>query len=173
MRDGPIRRAIKAVALGFFLVNLKATRALRRARGEKPYRLGGSCRGCAACCEMPGIQVGRLVWYLPTLRWLFLAWHRHVNGFVLVDRDIRHRVFLFRCTHFDEATRKCDSYSSRPGMCRDYPRAQLWEANPAFLKGCGYRAVHPRSAEFLQSLRAEGLSEEKLAEVKQKLHLEE
>lgn len=173
MRDGPVRRVLKGLALVLFTINLKATRAIRRARGDVPYRLGGSCGRCAACCEMPGIQIGRLVWYLPTFRWLFLAWHRHVNGFILVDRDIHHRVFLFRCTHFDARERRCDSYDSRPGMCRDYPRSQLWEVNPAFLKGCGYRPVHPKASAFLESLKEENLPEEKLEEVKKRLHLEE
>lgn len=173
MRDGLIRRVLKRVALAFFVVNLAASRKIGRLRGEKPYRLGGACQCCAKCCEMPGIQVGRLVWYLPTFRALFLAWHRHVNGFELEGRDIHHRVFLFRCTHFDWETRRCDSYDSRPGMCRDYPRNQLWQANPAFLPGCGYKAIHPNSSRFLEALREEGLEGEELEKVKEKLHLEE
>lgn len=173
MRDGPIRRLLKGIALGVFTVNLAGTRAIRRLRGERPYRLAGQCGLCAACCEAPSIQVGRLTWYMPTLRALFLAWHRHVNGFVLTGRDPRYRMFIFRCTHWDPATRRCDSYESRPGMCRDYPRAHLWTGNPEFLPGCGYRAVAPGAAAMIAALRAEGLEGEKLEAVKRKLHLEE
>ena len=120
---------------------LRATRALRRLRGERAYELGGACRRCARCCEAPAIQVGRLTWHLPTLRRAFLFWQRVVNGFELAGRDPEGRVFVFRCTHFDEATRSCDSYASRPGMCRDYPRALLWQPHPELLPGCGYRPV--------------------------------
>jgi uncharacterized protein len=171
VRDGLIRRSLKRVALGLFFVNLWTTRTLRRLMGEKPHRLGGACGGCAKCCEMPGIQVGWMTWYFPTLRHLFLAWHRHVNGFELIDRDIRHRVFLFNCTHFDRETRLCDSYDSRPGMCRDYPRNQLWTANPQLFEGCGFRAIHPKADSFLEALQKEGLEGDKLEEVKRKLHL--
>jgi Fe-S-cluster containining protein len=82
-------------------------------------------------------------------------------------------MFIFRCTHWDPATRRCDSYESRPGMCRDYPRAHLWTGNPEFLPGCGYRAVAPGAAAMIAALRAEGLEGEKLEAVKRKLHLEE
>jgi hypothetical protein len=47
MRDGPVRRTVKAAALGVFYLNLWADRARRRVLGEKPYRLGGTCRRCA------------------------------------------------------------------------------------------------------------------------------
>jgi len=173
MKDGLIRRALKAVALGVFIVNIKTTRAIRRRRGEKPFRLGGACRACAKCCEEPGIQVDKITWYVPLFRRLFLLWHQRVNGFELVGEDPKHKVFLFRCTHFDWETRQCDSYSSRPGMCRDYPRNQLWQGRPDFLPGCGYRAIHPNAKAFTEALEKEGLSGEKLEEVKKKLFLDE
>jgi Fe-S-cluster containining protein len=86
------------------------------------------------------------------VRRLFLAWQRHVNGFELVHRDSEGRAFVFRCTHFDQATRSCDSYDSRPGMCRDYPRLLLWQADPELLPGCGYRAIAPNAARLKAAL---------------------
>ena len=173
MRDGVIRRGLKFVARVITSINLYGTRAILRALGEKPHLLGGQCGKCAQCCEAPGIQVGRLTWYFPTLRRLFLAWHRHVNGFVLVDRVIAQRTFVFRCTHFDPGTRRCDSYESRPLMCRDYPRALLWQAAPTFLPGCGYKPVACGAARMMAALEKEGLPPEKLDKVKAKLHLDE
>src|SRR4030042_1602127 len=129
MRDGLLRYAVKRVALWSFRANLAAHRAMRRARGERPWTLGGSCRRSGACCEAPAIAVGRLTRSLPNVRRLFLAWQRRVNGFALVSADARARVFVFRCSHFDPATRSCDSYDSRPGMCRDYPRNLMWPAS--------------------------------------------
>ena len=152
MRDGPLIRAVKRVALWNFRVNLAAARALRRLRGERPWTLQGSCRRSGACCEAPAIAVGRLVWSLPSARRLFFAWHRRVNGFALVSTDAGARAFVFRCTHYDAADRSCDSYDSRPGMCRDYPRFLLWQPNPEMLPPCGYRATPPNAARLRGSI---------------------
>lgn len=58
-------------------------------------------------------------------------------------------------------------------MCRDYPRALLWESDPPFLKGCGYRAVSPNAEKVVRLLEKENLPPEKLEELKGKLHLRE
>jgi len=172
VRDGRLRRSVKRVARWWFYVNLATHRAVRRARGERAYRLGGECRRCARCCEAPAIQAGRAVWYLPTLRRAFLWWQRRVNGFELVSRDPRARVFVFNCTHFDRATRACDSYDSRPGMCRDYPRHLLWQPDPEMLPGCGYRPVAPNAEALLRALEDASLRADQLARLKRDLHLE-
>jgi hypothetical protein len=172
MTDGVLRRVVKRVALWNFMVDVHARRALARARGERSFVLGGECRRCARCCEAPGIRVGRLVWYLPLARRLFLAWQRHVNGFELANRDAPSRVFIFRCTHFDWQTRSCDSYESRPGMCRDYPRGLLQQPGPEFLPGCGYRAVAPNAAGLLAALERQPLTLSQRERLKKGLHLD-
>ena len=96
----------------------------------------------------------------------------HVNGFVLTERDRRGRVFIFRCTHFDWATRSCDSYGSRPGMCRDYPRVLLQQANPEFLPGCGYRPVAPNAERLVRSLERASVTREQRERLRKDLHLE-
>jgi uncharacterized protein len=166
-----VRRSIKALARWHWELNLVVYRAWRRLRGDRPYLLGGACESCAACCEEPGISVGRLTWYVPALRSLFLAWQRHVNGFELVGRQRAGRVFLFRCSHFDAVTRRCDSYASRPGMCRDYPRLLLWQASPELLPRCGYRPVAPNAAGLLRVLDAQALSAEQRDRLERGLHL--
>lgn len=113
------------------------------------------------------------MWHLPVARGLFLFWHKHINGFELVSRDGTTRMFTFRCTHYDPDTRRCDSYESRPGMCRDYPCLLLWQPRPEFLPGCGYRPVAPNSRSFIEALEREGLSPDKLELVKKKLFLED
>jgi hypothetical protein len=171
MRDGGVLRIVKRVALARFVADVWLTRRLRRARGERAYRLGGACRRCAACCEAPAIQVGRLVWYLPTLRRAFLWWQRTVNGFEFVARDAAARAFVFRCTHFDPVSRACDSYDSRPGMCRDYPRALLWQPAPELLPGCGYRPVAPDAERLLAALAAQPLTPQQREKLRDGLHL--
>ncbi len=146
MRDGFLRRAVKRVARWGFQVDLAAHRLLLRSRGERPWTLGGSCRRSGACCEAPAIVAGRITWSVPSVRRLFLAWQRRVNGFELASTDDRTRVFVFRCSHFDRATRACDSYDSRPGMCRDYPRDLMWQPSPDLLPACGHRAIPPNAA---------------------------
>jgi len=173
MRDGLTRRALKRAALWNFEVNLRTHRAWRRMRGERPFILGGDCRRCARCCEAPAIQASPVVWHVALLRKLFLLWQAHVNGFVLTGTDEGDGTFVFRCTHFDPATRACDSYDSRPGMCRDYPRLLLWQPNPDFLPGCGYRAVAPNAKLLRALLQDRPLSAEQREKLRRGLRLEE
>lgn len=171
MKDGPIRSVLKAMAAFCFRINAAGTRALWKLQRHRPYELAGDCSVCGACCVNPAIQVGWLLWYFPTSRALFLWWQERVNGFELVERHIATRTYVFRCTHYDPCTHLCDSYESRPGMCRDYPHVLLWQANPEFLPACGYRPIAPGADKLLEALAREDLPPEKLEEVKKKLHL--
>jgi len=85
--------------------------------------------------------------------------------------DRKTKCLVFRCTHLDPATRQCDSYDSRPGLCRDYPRNQLDFVNPEFLDGCGYQAVLKNTEKLTASLENLDLPREKLNALKQQLHL--
>jgi len=171
MKDGPLRRALKAVARARFAIDTAVDRTIRRRRGPW-FDLGGECRRCARCCEAPAIAVNAFVWHLPRMRALFLWWQRVVNGFDLTEARRSGRTFVFRCTHFDSATRTCDSYDSRPGMCRDYPRALLYQAAPELLEGCGYRPVLPKAARFLRVLDQQNLAPEQKARLRRDLNLE-
>ena len=131
-----------------------------------------SCQRCAACCEAPAIRAGWLTWWFPTLRRAFLLWQRVVNGFELRETDREAHLFVFHCTHFDRSTRLCDSYDSRPGMCRDYPRALLYQPHPELLPGCGYRPIARNAKRFLRVLDGQTLTEEQRAKLKKSLFLE-
>lgn len=173
MRDGLLRRAIKRLALIRYTIDLGFTRLVLRARGEPRYRLTGSCNGCGRCCETPMIPVSAPVFWLRSLRWLVLSWHRYVNGFEYVGENRRLKIFTFRCTHYDPVTKQCDSYDSRPGMCRDYPRNLAYAALPEFLPECGYSAVYKKAEGLRQALSQTNLSREKYEELVRKLHLKE
>jgi uncharacterized protein len=170
VKDNLLRRALKGVALWNFKVNLWVT---RRAQGPAPYTLGGDCRLCAACCEAPSLQVSAVVWFVPMLRRTFLAWQRHVNQWERVRDDAEGRVFVFKCHHFDVSTRRCDSYDSRPGVCRDYPRALLAQPAPEMLPGCGYRPVARNAAVFLRVLDGQAMTPEQRDRLRRELHLED
>ena len=172
MQDGPLRRALKRVALLAFRVDLAVHRALRRSRGERPWTLGGGCRRSGGCCEAPAIAVGQVTWSMASARRLFLAWQRRVNGFEPVSADEGAHVFVFRCTHFDRATRSCDSYGSRPGMCRDYPRTLMWQASPDLLPPCGYRAIPSNAAGLKAALDAAALSPQQREKLRKGLRLD-
>jgi Fe-S-cluster containining protein len=116
--------------------------------------------------------VHALVWLSPALRRAFLWWQERVNGFVLVESRRRERTFVFRCTHFDWTTRRCDSYASRPGLCRDYPRALLYQPRPELLPGCGYRPVARNAARMLRALETQPLTEEQRARLARELDLQ-
>jgi Fe-S-cluster containining protein len=171
MVDGILRRAVKRVALWHFIANVHLHRAFRRTRGEKPHALAGACQRSGGCCEAPTVVVGRVLWSLPYAQQVFLAWQRHANGFELVSRDAEARALVFRCTHFDREARTCDSYDSRPGMCRDYPRLLMWQPNPELLPGCGYRAIAPNADGLRQSLDKLDLTPEQRKKLKKGLRL--
>jgi len=161
MRDGWLRRALKRVALWRYNLDMGITRTWLRWRGEPQYELRGDCVVCGECCEAPTVVVWRPLLYLRSTRALILAWHRYVNGFEKVGMDRRHGMIVFRCTHYDPRSKLCDSYDSRPGMCRDYPRNLLYEAQPTFLPGCSHCAVHKRAGEIRAELDLLDLPPEK------------
>ena len=172
MRDGPVRAAVKWIARVRFAADLRAVRALRRRRNGPAFDLGGECRRCAACCEAPAIRANAAVWHLRSARGAFLWWQKVVNGFELVEARRTERTFVFRCTHFDPRTRLCDSYDTRPGLCRDYPRALLDQPAPEFLPGCGYRAIAPGALRLIAVLDRQPLTDERRARLKRDLRLE-
>jgi Fe-S-cluster containining protein len=173
LKDGPVRSAVKALALRVYDARLALHRMRKRERGEIPYELGGACVLCAKCCEAPGIQVGFLTWYVPLFQRIFLLWHQQVNGFELRERSRADRAFIFRCAHFDPKTRRCDSYHSRPGMCRDYPRPLMEQANPELFEGCGFKPVAKDRVRLLRALDQQPLSGEQQAKLRKELYLEE
>lgn len=154
-------------------VDLGFTRWVLARRGQPRYRLTGSCNGCGKCCESPSVHAGFFAWRFRSVRALTLWWHRVVNGFELVQTDPRLKLFVFRCTHFDPATKRCDSYESRPLMCRDYPVNLTFEAVPPLFPECSHGVVD-RNAEALRAaLIAAGVKGEKLEQVEERLFLRE
>jgi Fe-S-cluster containining protein len=172
LKDGPLRTAIKAIARRVYDARLALHRFQKERNGDVPYELGGACRLCAKCCEAPGIQTDVLTWYVPLFRRMFLLWHEHVNGFEMVERRRADRAFIFRCTHFDPGTRRCDSYHSRPGMCRDYPRGLMEQASPELFEGCGFKPLAKDRDRLLRALEEQPLTEEQRAKLKKELYLE-
>ena len=168
MRDGPFLRSVKRIGLGVYYARLW----LHRAQADTRYDLGGECVRCAKCCEAPGIQVGKLVWYLPLAHRVFLWWHAKINGFELIETRREDKAFIFKCTHFEVDTRRCDSYDSRPGMCRDYPRPLLEQANPEFFDGCGYKPLARNREQLVQILEHQSLTPEQMAKLKKGLYLD-
>ena len=108
---------------------------------------------------------------MARLRALALWWQRLVNGFELVSSDPRFRTVTFRCTHYDPVTKQCDSYDSRPLICRDYPVNLTHEASPVLFDECSYRIVDVKAEALRDALARTTLSEEKRAELERKLHL--
>lgn len=163
-----LKRALAAA----WLFELRLWRRLHRRRAPARWAITGACGSCGQCCVEPSIHVGALTWFVPSLRALFLAWQRRINGLELLQADRPTRTFVFRCTHYDPATRRCDSYASRPGMCRDYPLLMEEHAWPELLDGCTHRVVALRGEGLRASIDATDLPEEKKAELRRKLRLE-
>jgi len=170
MKDGLFRRFIKKIALLSHSIDLAIT---RRSLGPPPYILKGECNGCGACCVNPTIHLYPPFFYVRSIRWMYITWHRVINGFKLVEENRKDKTLVFECTHYDPTTKLCDSYDSRPGMCRDYPKNMVYLPNPEFFEECSYTAEYRYAQGMREALEKTGLSEEKLKELKKKLHIEE
>jgi Fe-S-cluster containining protein len=169
--DSTLLAALKRVVCSVWTAEYAVRRLVARLRGTQRYRLGGTCGSCAHCCEAPSIKVGLVLFYMPTPRRLFLWWQRKVNGFTLRSVNREERVFVMSCGHFDTKTRRCDSYASRPFMCRDYPRLLLEQPWPEFFPGCGHRAVDVNAARLGGLIEAATLSAEQKHLLRRRLHV--
>jgi Fe-S-cluster containining protein len=161
------------MALCRYMVDLGFTRLVLRLKGEPSYELKGSCCGCGGCCTTPMIHTIAPVFYLKSLRALFLKWHRVVNGFELLEERRIERTFVFKCTHYDPETKQCDSYSSRPGMCRDYPKNVIYYPRPEFIEGCSYKAIAKDADDIEQTLAELDLPPDKLEKVRKEFFLDD
>ena len=172
MKDRPAVALIKSMARLAWTVELWLRRTLLSRWRRRFWRLHGECNACGACCVEPSIRAGALVWYVPLIRTLFLAWQSRVNGFEVVRAEADSHDLVFRCRHYDPATRRCDSYETRPSMCRDYPTALLAQPWPELFEGCGYRILARRPAGLAAQIDATSLSAEAKLDLRRKLRLE-
>ena len=171
MKDTLAQRTAKWIMRQPYTVALTLWRGWRRVSGQQVWELGGECRSCAQCCEAPAMGVGILVARVAPARAVFLWWQRAVNGFHLKEARAGGYVMAFDCSHFDRRTRLCDSYDSRPGMCRDYPRLLLHSLNPRFFDGCGHRAVLRGGDNLLKILDDQPMTSHQREKLKDRLRL--
>lgn len=175
MRDNWIRRLLKTPARWLYTLQLSTHRLFQQKvlRTAPVYSLTGSCNGCGKCCEEPSIAIGGLLHVSSTLRFFFVLWQRHINGFHLTHYDTKHKVLSFTCTHYNTLTKACDSYHSRPAMCRDYPTIVLDTDAPTLFPECSY-TLTLNSAKTLAALIDEDttLTPEQRQKLKQNLSLD-
>lgn len=172
MKDGIVRTFIKLIAGIVYFIDLKITRFFWKLSGVKSYHLRGECSKCGACCVSPSIQVGKLVWNIGFFEICFLVWQKYVNGFEFVDRESQGRIYVFKCNHYNSEKNECDSYFSRPVMCRDYPKALTYQINPVFFKTCTLRPIDKKAKKILDKLQTKNMTEEQIELIKKELFLE-
>lgn len=165
--DGIALRVIKAPLRWWFHFVVH----MGRRSGFSRWKLAGDCNQCGVCCDRPSIMVDEFTWKVLPVRRAFLWWQRTINGFDVVSVD-RPGLFNFRCQYWDTTARRCTSYATRPGMCRDYPKILLDQSEPEFYPECSYRAVAVNAPRLLRVLNRAPLTDEKRAEMKKKLRLE-
>lgn len=68
-----------------------------------------------------------------------IRWHEYWYGFRYLTVREEHLEVIFLCTHLTDG-KKCDDYSHRPPMCRDYPEIRTWFCKPDLFETCGYKA---------------------------------
>ena len=172
MRDNFAQRAIKNTLRHYYFFTLWIQRQHLKRKGRPKYILTGNCEGCGKCCENPAIKVGFLVTYLKSFRAIYVLWQKKINGFVYQRQNVEDQVLYFTCNHWDAQTKRCDSYDSRPGMCRDYPRNLLYSSVPDFFEECGFKPLDKNAAKFKLALDKVPLDEDKKKKIKDKLFLE-
>lgn len=172
MKDGVIRKSIKLLALVRYRVDLNFTRLLLGLKGEPDFLMKGECCSCGGCCETPMIKTFAIFFYFKSLRWIYLTWHEKANGFKLIRENRKARTFMFQCTHLDPETKECDAYSSRPGMCRDYPRNILYNTPPDFLPKCTFYPIAKNSEKIIESLEKLDIPPEELQKLKKDFFVE-
>jgi Fe-S-cluster containining protein len=172
MKDSRGVALVKTVARWAWAAELWLRRSLFSRWRRRFWRLSGECNGCGACCVEPSIRVGLLVWHVPMLRGIFLAWQRRVNGFEFLRAEVDSRDLVFRCSHYDPASRRCDSYATRPSMCRDYPTVLLDQPWPELFEQCSHRILARRPAGLAAQIDATSLSAEAKLDLRRKLRLE-
>ena len=171
MKDGPLKATVKLVARLRYQADLNITRWIKGFSGEPYFQLVGACNRCGQCCRTPVIPVHPILFYLPIIKRLVIGWHWVVNGLELIREERRAGLLVFECSHWDEASGQCDSYKSRPGMCRDYPGNLVYAADPELFDTCGYRVVLKNAAQMARALEEADLSPETLQELKASLHI--
>lgn len=172
MRDNLAQKLIKNTLRHYYLFTLWLYRQNQKRKGRPKYILTGKCEGCGKCCENPAIKVGFFVAHFKSFRAIYVWWQKKINGFVYQRENAETQVLYFICTHWDPQTRLCDSYDSRPGMCRDYPRNLLYSSIPDFFKECGYKPIDKNAEKFKLALDKIPIDDEKKKKIKDKLFLE-
>lgn len=172
MRDNSVRRFIKFIARIRYSIDLKITRRILKFRGIPQFVLAGHCIACGQCCQTPSIHTPFLSHYFKSFRWLTLLWHHQINGFIFLSENRPHRILTFNCSHFNPSTQHCDSYESRPGLCRDYPHNLLFSVHPEFFPNCGFRPVDQHAQHFKELLDAHKIPQDIQDVLRSKLHLD-
>ena len=115
--------------------------------------------------------MGRLTWHLRSLRWLVTTWQSVVNGFQIIHLERRQRLLVFSCTHYDRVAKRCDSYRSRPGICRNYPVRLLCQPWPELFDECGHSVVVRNASGMRDALARTHLTEMERRALEKKLLL--
>lgn len=172
MKDSRGIAALKWIILRLNQIEAAMQRWWLKRRGEPGYSLSGDCNGCGQCCEQFFVVVPKPFYYLPMARDAFLFWHYRVNQFSFKKDDKLARGFWFTCEHYDSESKQCDSYSTRPFRCRDYPIDVLYHPLPELHSECSYSIRSNQSVSWLHALDQANLTEAQREELKKNLHLE-
>jgi len=100
----------------------------------------GSCVECGACCVFPSVTVPGYYFHISPLIKFIIYWHEYWYGFMFSRIIQEQKMIEFTCTHYT-GEKKCDDYTHRPQMCRNYPEMRTWFSKPVFFESCGFRSI--------------------------------
>lgn len=114
-------------------------KALTRYIFKTRYKRVGSCKKCGQCCEVVGVKVNDYIVRYSILAKLIIVFYEKVNNFSFEEYHQKENYLLFSCNNFNKEERKCNIYSRRPGLCRNYPYVRYFD-EPVFMTDCNYSA---------------------------------
>lgn len=103
------------------------------------YKRVGHCKQCGQCCEVIGVKVNNYVVSHSFFAKLIIVFYEKVNNFSFEEYNREENYLLFSCNNFNKEQRKCNIYSQRPGLCRNYPYVRYFD-KPTFMDGCNFSA---------------------------------
>ncbi len=120
-----------------WFTRLRALAGRRRTR----VQIEGACARSGNCCRnLILVDRGRPLVSLQRFRRLARR-DREFAMFVPHEKVPADGLLRFRCLNLG-GNQRCEIYERRPGFCREYPSAAMFEHGGSLLSGCGYQLAH-------------------------------
>lgn len=107
---------------------------------KKKYYRTGKCNCCGKCCQNIYVNHGAHGFIKSEREFNRLKFlHSFYRGLDIIGKD--DLGLLFKCKHFNLATKRCNIHFFRPLICRKYPMEEIFKMGGILSPDCGYKLV--------------------------------